>query len=93
MMLLALYVKVLFWNFRSMLVCGVKIQTIKIYTDYSLPLALKMEIAAVENVITIAKLPTTTITTVEIESPDQELYLLNRRDEEERDRCESQEMI
>ncbi|KAF7907626.1 uncharacterized protein EAF01_005212 [Botrytis porri] len=49
-----------------------------------------MEIAAVENVITTAKLPTTTVTTVEVESPDQELYLLNRRDEQERDRLDRQ---
>ncbi|KAF7904171.1 hypothetical protein EAF00_001505 [Botryotinia globosa] len=49
-----------------------------------------MEIATAEDVIAIAKLPTTTITTIEMESPDQELYLLNRRDEEERDRLDRQ---
>ncbi|KAM0144124.1 hypothetical protein ACHAO1_000403 [Botrytis cinerea] len=49
-----------------------------------------METAAVERAIATAKLSTTKVTTVEVVSPDQEIYLLSRRDEEERDRLDQQ---
>ncbi|KAF7957543.1 hypothetical protein EAE96_003120 [Botrytis aclada] len=52
-----------------------------------------METSAVERATATSKSAITTVTTVELESPDQELYLLNRRDEEERDRLDRQSNI
>ncbi|KAF7921284.1 uncharacterized protein EAE98_008710 [Botrytis deweyae] len=49
-----------------------------------------METSAVERATATAESATTTVTTVDIESPDQELYLFNKRDEEERDRLDGQ---